>query len=49
MYSSGIYGFYDDLRTWPLADISGYFVIGHDSANNAKICKYTNMEISELV
>ena len=40
-YSTGIYGYSDDLRTWPLADISGYFVIGFDITNIAKICKYT--------
>ena len=48
-YSTGIYGYSDDLRTWPLADISGYFVIGFDITNIAKICKYINIEISELV
>ena len=40
-YSTGIYGYSDDLRTWPLADISGYFVIGFDNTNISKICKYT--------
>ena len=41
IYSTGIYGYNDDLKTWPLADISGYFVIGFDNTNIAKICKYT--------
>ena len=25
-----------------MADLSGYFVIGFDTSNIAKICKYTN-------
>ena len=43
MYSDGIIGFLNhDIKTWPLADLSGYFVIGYDSSFVAKICKYFN-------
>ena len=33
----------DDIKTWPLTDLSGYFVIGFDSSTPyyAKIWKYT--------
>ena len=42
IYSTGINGGNYDIKTWPLADLSGYFVIGYDSSTNiAKICKYT--------
>ena len=43
IYSTGIYGGNNDIKTWPLADLSGYFVIGYDSSTPyyAKICKYT--------
>ena len=41
VYSSGIYGQNDDIKTWLLTDLSGYFVIGRDSSLIAKICKYT--------
>ena len=40
-YSTGIDGQNNDLKTWPLTDLSGYFVIGYDSLSVAKICKYT--------
>ena len=30
----------DDIKTWPLADNSGYFVNGYDSSNTPIICKY---------
>ena len=30
-----------------MADLSGYFVIGYDSSNIAKICKYTNKNNDE--
>ena len=42
IYRTNIDGFNNDIKTWPLADLSGYFVIGKDSSNIAKICKYTN-------
>ena len=44
LYSTNINGGNEDIKTWPLADLSGYFVIGSDSStpNYAKICKYTN-------
>ena len=41
IYSTSISGSNYDIKTWPLADSSGYFVIGFDSSNIAKICKYT--------
>ena len=42
IYSTGIGGYSHDIKTWPLADLSGYFVIGYDSSTAiAKICKYT--------
>ena len=41
IYSTGISGQNGDIKTWPLADLSGYFVIGFDSSSIAKICKYT--------
>ena len=41
IYSTGIYGNNHDIKTWPLADLSGYFVIGFNPSNIAKICKYT--------
>ena len=42
LYSTGISGSNRDIKTWPLADLSGYFVIGLDSSTSiAKICKYT--------
>ena len=40
-YSTGIYGNNHDIKTWPLADLSGYFVIGFNPSNVAKLCKYT--------
>ena len=42
IYSTGIKGGTLDIKTWPLADSSAYFVIGSDSSTSiAKICKYT--------
>ena len=41
IYSTGINGQNGDIKTWLLADLSGYFVIGYDSSSIAKICKYT--------
>ena len=41
IYSTGINGSSHHIKTWPLADISGYYVIGFYSLNIAKICKYT--------
>ena len=41
IYSIGIYGNNHDIKTWPLTDLSGYFVIWYDGSNIAKICKYT--------
>ena len=42
IYSTGINGVNTyDIKTWPLADSSSYFVIGYDGSNTAKICKYT--------
>ena len=41
IYSTGINGVNSDIKTWPLADISGYYAIGYDSSSIAKICKYT--------
>ena len=41
IYSTSIYGNSHDIKTWPLADLSGYFVIGYNPSNVAKICKYT--------
>ena len=46
IYSTGIYGGNNDIKTWPLADLSGYFVIGSDSSSIAKICKYTFSSLS---
>ena len=40
IYSTGINGQNQDIKTWQLTDLSGYFVIGRDSSNIAKICKY---------
>ena len=40
IYSTGTNGANSYIKTWPLADLSGYFVIGFDSSNIAKICKY---------
>ena len=40
-YSTGISGINSDIKTWPLTDLSGYFVIGYNSTSIAKICKYT--------
>ena len=34
IYSTGINGNYDNIKTWPLADLSGYFVIGYDSSTH---------------
>ena len=42
IYSTGINGDYHHITTWPLTDISGYYVIGFITSNIAKICKYTN-------
>ena len=40
-YSSSIDGT-SNIKTWPLTDLSGYFVTGYDSSTSiAKICKYT--------
>ena len=39
-FSTGING-YNNAKTWPLTDLSAYFVIGYDSSNIAMICKYT--------
>ena len=42
IYSTGIGGDNHDIKTWPLFDLSGSFVIGYDSSTAiAKICKYT--------
>ena len=41
IYSTDIYGNSHDIKTWPLANLSGYFVIGFNPSNVAKICKYT--------
>ena len=43
IYSTNIYGYNYDIKTWPLADLSGYFVIGSQisSPYYAKLCKYT--------
>ena len=49
IYSTGINGVNTyDIKTWPLADSSSYFVIGYDGSNTAKICKYSIKETSEL-
>ena len=42
MFSTGINGNSHDIKTWPLTDLSGYFVIGFDSLTGiANMCKYT--------
>ena len=46
IYSTGIYGNSHDIKTWPLADLSGYIVIGYNPSNVAKICKYTFSSLS---
>ena len=42
IYSTGISWKTHDIKTWPLTDLSGYFIIGFNSSTSiAKICKYT--------
>ena len=41
VYSTGISSSNHDIKIWLLADLSGYFVIGFNPSNIAKICKYT--------
>ena len=43
IYSTGIDGFSLSIKTWPLADFSGYFIFAYDISTPyyAKICKYT--------
>ena len=40
-YRAGINGNSFEIKTYPLNDGSGYFVIGTDNTNYATICKYT--------
>ena len=40
-FRTGINASSNDVKTWLLADLSGYFVFGRDSSMFAKICKYT--------
>ena len=49
IYSTGISWKTHDIKTWPLTDLSGYFIIGFNSSTSiAKICKYTNKETIEI-